>query len=86
MRSKIAIFVFSVLIIAGCGSKKFKVPAADVPQAVVTSFQEKYPSATVVEWEAEKEGADMVYEVGFKVNDKKMEAAFKPDGTFIKEE
>jgi hypothetical protein len=86
MKSKIMVFVCAALIIISCGKKKFKITASDVPPAVVTSFQEKYPTATIIEWEAEKEGPDMVYEVGFKINDKKMEAAFNPDGAFIKEE
>ena len=87
MKNKLLIIVLSLLMTVGCSSrKKFKIPTSDVPQAVMTGFQNKYPNATVKEWEAEKEGGDMVYEVGFNFNSKDMEAAFKPDGSFIKEE
>ena len=55
MKSKILMFALAALMITACGGKKkFKIAAADVPAAVTTAFQEKYPGAAVGEWEAEK--------------------------------
>ena len=83
---KLLIYAFAALMIVSCAKKKFKINEEDVPPVVVAAFEHKYPSSSVIEWEAEKEGSDMVYEVGFKMNDKKFEAAFSPDGAFIEEE
>jgi hypothetical protein len=68
-----------------CASE-FKIVSEDVPQVVVTSFQSKYPNASGVEWEAEKEDGHLTFEAEFKQDGKGKEAYFKPDGTFLKEE
>lgn len=59
----------------------------DVPPAVSAAFQAKYAGAQVTHWEVEKgDDGHLVYEAEFKLNGKSMEAEFKPDGTFVKEE
>jgi hypothetical protein len=75
----------SALLMAGCASE-FAIVSDDVPAAVVTSFNAKYPAAQNVAWEAEKMDGHLAFEAEFTMDGKKKEAYFKPDGTFISEE
>lgn len=74
-----------LLLFAGCATE-FKVISDDVPVAVSSAFKTKYPNVSNPEWAVEKEGGRLVYEAEFKLDGKRKEAEFKPDGTFIKEE
>jgi hypothetical protein len=74
-----------IFFLSGC-SAEFKILAEDVPPAVLQAFQLKYPTASGVEWEAEKTDGHLAFEAEFKIDGKKKEAYFKPDGTFLKEE
>jgi hypothetical protein len=65
---------------------EFKIVESDVPSVVLSSFQSKYPGAQNVEWEAEKTDGHLTFEAEFKMDNKKKEAYFKPDGMFLKEE
>ncbi len=76
--------VLSFGILSSCSEKK--IAASEVPQPAMVSFTNKYQGATDVEWETEKEDGKMIYEAGFKLNGKKIEAEFDANGTFIKEE
>jgi hypothetical protein len=67
-------------------AREFSILSTDVPQAVMTSFNNRYPGATDVEWEVEKEDGKLYFEAEFKINGREMEAYFRPDGTFTKEE
>jgi hypothetical protein len=67
-------------------SQEFDINSEDVPQAVLTAFQQKYPSVTGTEWEVEKHDGRLVFEAEFKADGKRIEAVFKPDGIFIEEE
>jgi hypothetical protein len=60
--------------------------ADDVPPVVKTAFATRYSNVTDAGWEVEKEEGRLIYEAEFKLDGKKKEAEFKPDGTFIKEE
>ncbi|HEX8060180.1 MAG TPA: hypothetical protein VF473_04555 [Cyclobacteriaceae bacterium] len=77
--------IVAATLFAGCASE-FEIAASDVPQAVVESFKAKYPGATDVEWEVEKEDGKLFFEAEFKLNGKEVEAHFRPDGTFSGEE
>lgn len=81
----LAIISGSIVILSSCASE-FKIQASDVPPTVISSFQAKYPTASAVEWEAEKTDGHLAFEAEFKENGKSKEAYFKPDGTFLKEE
>jgi hypothetical protein len=83
----------SVYLMMGAGivffsscSTEFEIIGDDVPQAVQSAFKAKYPNASAPEWEVEKSEGRLIYEAEFKLDGKKKEAEFKPDGTFLKEE
>lgn len=83
MKTKVTALLICVFFTA-C-STEFKIVSSDVPQSVIASFQQKYPSARNTEWEAEKVDGHLTFEAEFKLDGKEKEAYFKPDGTFLKE-
>ena len=64
--------------------QKGETTEADVPAAVKKSFSTKYPGATNVEWEKEKEYNKIIYDVEFKINGKDDKAEIDEAGNFIK--
>jgi hypothetical protein len=86
MRSLNFIPVTAIMIALTSCATEFEILSDDVPQAVQTAFKTKYPTASDAEWEVEKSDGRLVYEAEFKLEGKRKEAEFKPDGTFIKEE
>ena len=58
----------------------------DMPAAVRTAFQGRYPNAMVEEWERETENNQEVYKVDFKQDDKERKAYFDLSGNFLREE
>jgi hypothetical protein len=83
MKSKL--IVVMLIMLSACASE-FEIASSDVPESVVSAFKGKYPSATVAEWEVEKKDGKLYYEAEFKIDGKKKEAYFRPDGTFAMEE
>lgn len=73
------------LLLSGC-AREFDIADTDVPEIVRSSFKQKYPSAEISGWEVEKSDGRLVFEAEFKLNGKKLEAEFRSDGTFVKEE
>jgi hypothetical protein len=82
---KYSFLLILCLALTSCATE-FKIVSEDVPSAVTSAFKVKYPSAQNVEWEAEKTEGHLAFEAEFKMDGKKKEAYFKPDGTFLKEE
>lgn len=76
----------TAIIFFGSCATEFTITSDDVPQAIQSAFKTKYPGASSPVWEVEKSDGRLVYEAEFKLDGKKKEAEFKPDGTFIKEE
>ncbi len=76
--------ILSLGIVSSCNEKK--IAASEVPQPAMAAFNTKYPGAADVEWETEKEDGKTIYEAEFKFNEKKIEAEFDANGTFLKEE
>ena len=82
-------FIFTLSIVAvmtlftSCDAS---IKESDVPAAVKTSFNAKYPGATKTEWKKEKTDGKDVFEAMFNLNGKDVEAEFLPDGTFYKED
>ncbi len=60
-----------------------KVKEAEVPKAVVTSFQTNFKGAKVEKWEKEKDGG---YEAGFDWNKVETSATFSADGKLMETE
>jgi hypothetical protein len=81
----VLIVAIAVIALSSCATE-FKIISDDVPVAVSSAFKTKYPSVSNPEWEVEKEEGRLIYEAEFKLDGKRKEAEFKPDGTFIKEE
>ena len=77
------IMAFGILF-TSCDDKKLA--ASEVPAAVTAAFEAKYAGATDVEWKTEKHDGKIIYEAEFKLADKKIEAEFDAEGTFVKEE
>jgi hypothetical protein len=71
----------SILLFTACESEEAINPS-EVPSAVMSTFNEKYPAATSVTWELE----DNIYEAEFKLDGKKKEVEFSADGKFLREE
>jgi uncharacterized membrane protein YkoI len=71
----------------GCNDgNKADVPAAQVPAAVIATFNGRYPDAAETRWEMKKLNDRSVYEAEFKVNNNEKEAKIEENGTFIGEE
>ena len=86
MQKKIFLSLSIALVLTACATE-FEIASTDVPQTVMDSFHQKYPAATVQEWEVEKIKTNpMVFEVSFLLDGKDKEAQFRPDGTFVTEE
>jgi hypothetical protein len=62
-----------------------RIDATEIPDAVTTAFNSKYPNIADVKWlKADKKGKTL-YKARWQANGKKMMATFADDGTFIKE-
>src|SRR5215210_4082603 len=59
------------------------ISASEVPAPVMESFNSRFPTATNVRWEVEKEHGSKVYQAEFTVDGKRFKAQFAPDGTFL---
>ena len=66
--------------------KKDNINTSDVPAAVISAFNAKFPGATDVEWKHAKEDGKPSYKAKYKINGKKVKAEFGEDGSFIKAE
>jgi len=84
MKKQITIFA-TLILLGGCAVES-AISTSELPPAVVTAFQQKYPNTTVSKWEIGKENGKPYYEANFKQNGKKLEAVFLSDGAFVKEE
>ena len=62
------------------------ISASQVPAPVMETFNSKFPNATNVQWEVEKEHGSKVYQAEFTQNGKRFKAQFAPDGTFLGKE
>jgi len=59
------------------------IPVSQVPAAVLESFNARYPNATNVQWEREREDNGVQYKADFMIGNKRIEARFEKDGTFL---
>ena len=59
------------------------ISASEVPTPVMATFNKKFPDATNVQWQIEKEDGSKVYQAQFTQSGKSFKAQFAPDGTFL---
>ena len=84
MKTSWALFATAIVLVS-C-EREISIPPSEIPQAALTDFDTRYPSATDVEWKAEKESGHFYLEAEFKIGDEKKAVHFKADGTFVEEE
>ncbi len=90
----IVAFAMGGLVFQACETKNAKdttqdndkLSASQVPQVVQSAFAAKYPGATNVSWEMDKENNAETYKAKFELNDRKMDVEFTPDGTLVEED
>lgn len=60
-----------------------KIPLSEVPQAVINSLKERHPDAKIIKVEEEHHFAIKLYEVKFKLDGKKQELLYTPQGEYF---
>lgn len=80
---KSTIITVAVIVLSMNAASAQKVKEAEVPKAVVTSFQSHFKGAKADSWDKEKSGE---YEAGFKINKVEMSANFSADGKLMETE
>ena len=79
-------FVAACAILSSCSSStEFEIKENEVPANVLAAFKTKYPTATEVKWEAEKENGKFYFEADFEDGGKGKEVHITPDGSSISE-
>jgi hypothetical protein len=76
MKTSFIMLIFAVLSVA---TLNLITPTEPVPEAVRDAFEQKYPTAQAVQWEAE----DTEYEAEFVLEGVPMSASFSPDGQWL---
>lgn len=59
------------------------IPASQVPTAVLSNFNSRYPNATNVKWEREREDSGIEYKADFMLGNQRWEARFASNGAFL---
>lgn len=65
--------------------KGIHISPSQVPPAVMATFTSRYPAATNVKWQVEKEHGQIRFQADFANNGVRMRAYFAADGTFLGE-
>jgi len=60
-----------------------KLPLSEVPQAVINGLKERHPDAKIIKVEEEHHFAIKLYEVKFKLEGKKQELLYTPQGEYF---
>lgn len=75
--------IFSIIAVLFLGLTCNLQAQKDLPQAVKTAFDQKFPNATDVEWDKEDDGN---WEVEFELGDEESTAVFSADGKWLETE
>lgn len=78
--------LFAAFVLPSCNDAGGDIEAADVPAAVMTSFNSRFPNATDVEWEHEAEDDRIIYKAEFDFNGTDMKAEFDANGGLLESE
>ncbi|MFZ7116716.1 MAG: SdiA-regulated domain-containing protein [Bacteroidota bacterium] len=82
MKSIFKISLISILCLGGFSIIAGNVLSVDPPVAISSKFKELYPTASLVQWEMEKEN----YEAEFMVEGREIEVLFSPTGILLSED
>jgi len=87
MLTSVSVFASKATIVSTVVSVKSgggrHISASEVPAPVMESFNSRFPTATNVQWQVEKEHGSKVYQAEFTQNGIRYKAQFAPDGTFL---
>ena len=87
MLTSVSVFASKATIVSNVVSVKSgggrHISASEVPAPVMESFNSRFPTATNVQWQVEKEHGSKVYQAEFTQNGVRYKAQFAPDGTFL---
>jgi len=84
MRKKILLSsVLATLVLPVSSAQAGKIPLSEVPKTVLNSLKEKHPDAKIIKVEEEHHFALKLYEVKFKLNGKKQELLYSPQGKYF---
>lgn len=80
--SLLLVFIMTVGLVS-CQESKDKKEESEVPQAVRTTFQQKYPGENDPDWKQDDHG---YWESHFKIDGEKYRADFNADGSWVETE
>jgi len=84
MRKRILLSSLIVtLILPVFSAQAGRLPLSEVPKAVLNSLKEKHPDAKIIKVEEEFHFTLKLYEVKFKLNGKKQELLYSPQGKYF---
>jgi hypothetical protein len=78
-------FLLATIFLVSC-EQEISVHPSEIPKSVMMEFNSRYPTATDVEWKAEKENGHFYFESDFKIGGTKKAAHFNAEGRFVEEE
>ena len=79
---KLFLIILIAFSLVSCEDEEERpVTEKEVPGAVLQEFNNAYPGATIKEYAEEKEDGQTFYEVSCEFEDRKIDAAYNPDGT-----
>jgi uncharacterized protein YjiK len=82
MKSIIKLTLISILCLGAFSIIEGNVLSVEPPSIISSKLKELYPSASMVQWEMEKEN----YEAEFTIGGKEIEVLFSPSGTLLSED
>lgn len=71
--------------VTSCHGSNSKKEAVAMPESVLSSFHQKYPDATDVDWKQEQKDDKTIFDGYFKKDGKKVCAKYDDAGNFIEE-
>ena len=85
MQNTTFLFLIVITIFSCSSATEFGIKETEVPPNVLAAFRAKYPAATNVEWQAEKDDGRFYFEADFKEGAEEKEVQITPDGASITE-
>lgn len=70
-------------VVTAIAKKGVKIPASQVPPAVLATFNSTFPNANNVQWEREREDSGVQYQADFTQNGVRWRARFAKNGKLL---